>query len=247
MTQHLNNKVALVTGGSRGIGAAIVRQLAEEGAVVQFTYVNSEQEAKQLAADLSAKGWKVKAVRADSSVSGEVSRTIDDLKQEYQRFDILVNSAGVFKGKPFHQHSMEEFDEIFAINVRAVTEACLAAAKNMSDRGRIITIGSGMADKVPFAGATFYTMSKSALQGLTKSLARELGPKEITVNLVQPGSVDTDMNPQDSPSADFQRSLMAIPRYGKAKHIAAMVSYLVSETAEYTTGAIFTVDGGANS
>ncbi|MFD2163960.1 SDR family NAD(P)-dependent oxidoreductase [Paradesertivirga mongoliensis] len=247
MTQHLNNKVALVTGGSRGIGAAIVQQLAEEGAVVYFTYVNSVREAEQLEADLSAKGCRVKAIRADSSVSGEVSRAIDDLIQKHQRFDILVNSAGVFIGKPFHEHTMEEFDEIFAINVRAVTEACLAAAKNMNLRGRIITIGSGMADKVPFAGATFYTMSKSALQGLTKSLARELGPKEITVNLVQPGSVNTDMNPEDSPSADFQRSLMAIPKYGKARHIAAMASYLVSEDAEYTTGAVFTVDGGANS
>ncbi len=243
----LENKVALVTGGSRGIGAAIVKRLAEQGAIVHFTYANNQKAAEDTVDLLTEKGYRVKAIRADHAVSGEVSQVVKSITEEHGRFDILVNSAGIFIGKPFHEHTIEDFDATFAVNVRSVTEACIAAANLMDRNGRIVTIGSGMADKVPFAGATLYTMSKSALQGLTKSLARELGPKEITVNLVQPGSVNTDMNPDNSDSADFQRSLMAIPKYGKPEHIAGIVSYLVSDEADYTTGAVFTVDGGANS
>jgi 3-oxoacyl-[acyl-carrier protein] reductase len=245
--ETLQNKVALVTGGSRGIGAAIVKRLAEQGAVVHFTYANGQQKAEETVSSLVEQGLQARAIRADNAVDGEISKVIEGIIEEHGRFDILVNSAGIFLGKPFHEHTMNDFDTTFAVNVRSVTEACLAAAKWMNPNGRIVTIGSGMADKVPFAGATLYTMSKSALQGLTKSLARELGPKEITVNLVQPGSVNTDMNPENSDSADFQRSLMAIPKYGRPAHIAAMVSYLVSEDAAYTTGAVFTIDGGANS
>lgn len=245
--QTLNDKVALVTGGSRGIGASIVNRLAEQGVKVIFTYVNGGEQASQLVSSLQEKGLQAEAIRANNAQVGDITSVIKDVLERYSRLDILVNSAGIFTGKPFAEHTIEDYDHTFAINVRAVTEACLAAAKSMSPKGRIITIGSGLADKIPFAGATLYTMSKSALIGLTKGLARDLGPKGITVNLVHPGSVNTDMNPEDGPSADFQRSLMAIPQYGRPEHIAGMVAYLASEEAAFATGAVFTVDGGANS
>ena len=245
--QRLSNKIALVTGGSRGIGAAIVKRLAQEGATVHFTYLNGKEKALELEKALTNDGLKVKSIRADSAVAGEITKVIDSIMQQHSNLDLLVNSAGIYIGKAIEEHSMADYDATFSVNVRAVTEACLAASKCMNTNGRIITIGSTMGERVPFAGGTFYSMSKSALIGLTKGLARDLGPKDITVNLVQPGPVNTDMNPEDSPSADFQRSMMAIPRYGKPEHIAGMVAYLASEEAAYTTGAMFTIDGGTNS
>lgn len=245
--ETFKNKIALVTGGSRGIGAAIVKRLAQQGATVIFTYVNGKEQAQQLENDLTKKGFNAQAVKADNSVEGELTNVINSIISQYGNFDILVNSAGIYIGKPFEEHTLEDYRKTFDINVRAVVEACIAAANKMSPSGRIITIGSCMADKVSFAQGTLYSMSKSALIGLTKGLARDLGPKKITVNLIQPGPVNTDMNPQDSPAADFQRSLMAIPEFGKPEHIAGMAAYLASQEAGYTTGGIFNIDGGTTS
>ncbi len=243
----LKNKVALVTGGSRGIGSAIVRKLAQEGATVAFTYVNERKKAEALVTELSGKGMNVIAIRADNSQAGEVTSAIEETISKFKTLDILINSAGIYIGKSFEDHTLEEYDKTMAINTRAVVEACIMAAKKMRHNGRIITIGSNMAARVPFPQGTLYAMSKSALVGLTKGLARDLGPKGITVNLVQPGSTNTDMNPENSDHADFQRNLMAIPKYGRPEHIADLVAYLANPDSMYTTGGIFTIDGGANS
>jgi 3-oxoacyl-[acyl-carrier protein] reductase len=244
--KKLENKTAFVTGGSRGIGAGIVKRLAEEGACVVFTYSNNREKAEALVQELVEKGFEVKAVNADNTIEGTVTAAIKEAVRSYGSLDILVNSAGVYIGKAFEDHSMKDYEQTMAVNVRAVVEACMVAAKLMQPSGRIISIGSSMAKRVSAPMGTLYSMSKSALIGLTKGLARDLGPKKITVNLIQPGSVNTDMNPETSPFADFQRSLMAIPEYGKPDQIAALVAYLASQEAAYTTGSVFDIDGGYN-
>jgi 3-oxoacyl-[acyl-carrier protein] reductase len=244
--QKLINKTAFVTGGSRGIGAAIVKRLALAGAAVAFTYVNGKDKAEALVKELETNGLKATAIKADSAKEGEISLGIEEMIGKYGKLDILVNSAGIYIGKPFEQHTLQEYDQVMAVNVRAVVEACLAAAKKMENQGRIITIGSCMAERVPSVQGTLYAMSKSALVGLTKGLARDLGHKGITVNLVQPGPVNTDMNPENGGHADFQRGLMAIPKYGKPEHIADLVAYLADPATAYTTGAVLVIDGGTN-
>lgn len=244
--QTLKNKVAFVTGGSRGIGSAIVRKLAHEGATVAFTYVNERKKAEAVVAELLKEGMAAMAIKADNSLAGEVTLAIEQTINKYQALDILINSAGMYIGKPFDEHTLEDYDRTMAVNARAVVEACIVASKRMPHNGRIITIGSNMASRVSSAQGTLYAMSKSALVGLTKGLARDLGPKGITVNLVQPGSTNTDMNPESAEHADFQRNLMAIPKYGRPEHIADLVAYLANPGSMYTTGGVFTIDGGAN-
>lgn len=245
--ENLKNKVAVVTGGSRGIGAAIVKRLAKEGAMVAFTYVNGKEKADTLVSELTETGSKVLAIKADNAIEGELTAAIQKAISTFGKLDILVNSAGVYIGKPFEEHTLADYDATMAVNVKAVVEACLIAAKKMENSGRIITIGSNMADKVPAAQGTLYAMSKSALSGFTKGLSRDLGPKEITVNLVQPGPINTDMNPETSEHADFQRSLMAIKKYGRPEHIADVVAYLANPNSGYTTGSIITIDAGTTS
>lgn len=245
--QNLKNKIAFVTGGSRGIGAGIVKRLAADGAKVAFTYVNGKEKAEALVASLAERGLKAIALQADNAQEGAVTKAIEQTIAEFGQLDILVNSAGIYVGKPIEEHSLTDYDEIMDINVRSVFEACLAASRKMENNGRIITIGSNMADRSASVQATLYSMSKSALVGLTKGLARDLGAKDITVNLIQPGPVDTDMNsadPENNASSDFQRSMMAIPRYGKPEHIAGAVAFLASPDNGYTTGSIITIDGG---
>ena len=243
---ELKNKIALVTGGSRGIGAAIVKQLAIQGATVVFTYVKGKEKSELLIDELSKNHLKAFAVKADSSIEGEITSAIDETIKRFGKIDILVNSAGVYIGKPFENHTLEDYDKTMAVNVRAVVEACLEVSRKMEHAGRIITIGSNMAERVPFPQGTLYSMSKSALIGLTKGLARDLGAKGITVNLIQPGSVNTDMNPETSESADFQRGLMAIPLFAKPEQIAHLVAYLANPSSGYTTGSILTIDGGTS-
>ncbi|SKC05303.1 SDR family NAD(P)-dependent oxidoreductase [Dyadobacter psychrophilus] len=245
--QNLTNKVAFVTGGSRGIGAGIVRRLAADGAKVAFTYVNGKEKADALIAELAGNGLAALALQADNAREGAVTAAIDQAIAHFGRLDILVNSAGIYVGKPFEDHTLADYDEIMNINVKSVFEACLAASRKMENNGRIITIGSNMAERSASVQSTLYSMSKSALVGFTKGLSRDLGAKDITVNLIQPGPVDTDMNPSDSESnesSDFQRSMMAIPRYGKPEHIAAAVAFLASPDNGYTTGSVITIDGG---
>lgn len=242
--QNLKDKVAFVTGGSRGIGAAIVKRLAAEGAKVTFTYVNGKTQAEALVKELSEEGLTAVALQSDNAKEGAVSAAIDQAIEHYGKLDILVNSAGVYVGKAFEEHTTEEYDYVMNVNVKSVFEACLTASRKMEQGGRIVTIGSCMADRAAVPQATLYAASKSALSGFTRGLSRDLGPKGITVNLIQPGPVDTDMNPSTSEFSDFQRSMMSIPKYGRPEHIADAVAFLASPANSYTTGSVITIDGG---
>ena len=244
--QKLKDKIALVTGGSRGMGAAIVKQLAQEGATVVFTYVNGKEKAQVLIGELTGEGLNVSAVKADNSVEGEITFALAQTVEKFGKLDILVNNAGVYAGKPMEEHTLQDYHLTMNVNVKAVFEAAIFAAQKLEKAGRFIIIGSNMADRVVAAQGTLCSMSKSALIGLTKGLARDLGPKGITVNLVQPGPVNTDMNPANGSHADNARSLMAIPKYGDPQQIAEVVAYLASPSASFTTGSIMTIDGGFN-
>jgi 3-oxoacyl-[acyl-carrier protein] reductase len=243
-TQSLAGKVAFVQGGSRGIGAAIVQRLAAEGAAVAFTYVSSPDKARAVAGSIEAAGGHALAIQADSADPDALRAAINKAVEKFGRLDVLVNSAGVLAIAPLADFQLEDFDRTLAVNVRSVFVATQEAAKHMGDGGRVINIGSTNADRMPFAGGGVYAMSKSALVGLTKGLARDLGPRGITVNNVQPGPVDTDMNPDSGEFADTIKGFMALPRYGKTEEIASFVAYLASPEAGYITGASLTIDGG---
>jgi len=244
--KKLENKVALVTGGSRGIGAAIVRKLAADGAAVAFTYSRSAEKAEEIAVEIIAGGGRVLAIQADSAHQQAVIDAVNKTVVEFGALDILVNNAGIYIGKELAEHTLGDYDQIMAVNVKAVFVAALEAVKHMSIGGRIISIGSNMADNAVGPQTTLYTMSKSALQGLTRGLARDLGPKGINVTLVQPGPIDTDMNPADSELADVLRTKMALAEYGTAQDIAGLVAFLASEDGKFITGSWVTIDGGFN-
>jgi NAD(P)-dependent dehydrogenase (short-subunit alcohol dehydrogenase family) len=242
--EELAGKVALVTGGSRGIGAAIARRLALGGAAVALTYASSADKAQAVAKQIDADGGRALVIRADNAdpraVTAAVERTVEDLGG----IDILVNNAGIFTGGPLEAATVEQADRLWAVNVRAALVAAQAAARHMDEGGRIIMIGSALTERVPIAGLTLYAMTKSALTGLTKGLARDLGPRGITVNVVHGGLIDTDMNPADGPGAEFLRTVPALGRYGGAEDIAAAVAHLAGADGSYITGAAITVDGG---
>jgi NAD(P)-dependent dehydrogenase (short-subunit alcohol dehydrogenase family) len=240
---QLAGKVALVTGGSRGIGAAIAQRLAREGAAVAFTYVTAADKAQAVAKRIDADGGRVLVIQADSADPGAVVAAVEQTVQELGRLDILVNNAGVFIGGPIEEATADQADRLWAVDVRAVFVACQAAARHMNEGGRIITIGSALADRVPAPGMTLYAMAKSALTGLTRGLARDLAPRGITVALVHGGLIDTDMNPADSP-ASVLSSIPALGRYGSAEDIAATVAHLAGDGGRYVTGAAVSVDGG---
>ncbi len=242
--QKLTGKVALIQGGSRGIGAAIVKRLAADGAAVAFTYVSSQGPAQALADSINNEGGKALAIKADSADAEAIRAAVELTVETFGRLDILVNNAGVLAIAPLADFTLKDFDRTYAINVRSVFIASQAAAKHMGDGGRIINIGSTNADRMPFEGGGAYAMSKSALVGLVKGLARDLGPRGITINNVQPGPVDTDMNPADGDLADTMLGFMAVKRYGRADEIAGFVSYLAGPEAGYVTGASLTIDGG---
>jgi 3-oxoacyl-[acyl-carrier protein] reductase len=242
----LAGKAALVTGGSRGMGAAIVRRLAGSGADVALTYTRSTELAQSVAESARAHGRKALAIAADSADPHAVVAAVKQTVAALGRLDVLVNNAGVFQLAPLQEVSLEDFDTTLAINVRAVFFGSQAAAPYMKSGGRIISIGSNLAERVHSPGMSLYALSKSALIGMTKGLARELGPRGITVNLVQPGPTDTDMNPVGGPSADSQRSRLAIPHYGAPDDIAGLVAWLASDAGRFVTGASITIDGGGN-
>ena len=243
---RLKGKIALVTGGSRGMGAAIVRRLASEGADVALTYNSSEDRANAVVAEIRGVGGKCLAIAADSADPSAIQAAVEKTVAEFGQLDILVNNAGIFVVKPIEQLTLDDFDETVNVNVRAVFTASQAAAAHMGEGGRIISIGSNLAEHVPMPGASLYSLSKSALIGFTKGLARDLGPKGITVNVVHPGSTNTDMNPADGDYADGQRSLMAIPRFGEPDDIASFVVWLAGDESRFITGAGLTIDGGTN-
>lgn len=244
MSRPLENKRALVTGGSRGIGAAIVKRLAAEGAHVALTYVSKPEQAQQTAKEALTAGVSSIAIAADSADANAVVAAVERTVAEFGGIDILVNNAGIATMAPIEDYRLEDFDRTVAVNVRAVFVATQAAVKHMGSGGRVINIGSCNAERMPFAGGAVYAMSKAALVGLTKGLARDLGPRGITINNIQPGPVDTEMNPANSEFADMLRKLMALPRYGTADEIAAMVAYLAGPEAGFVTGASLTIDGG---
>ncbi|MCC6471495.1 MAG: 3-oxoacyl-ACP reductase FabG [Alphaproteobacteria bacterium] len=244
MTKALDGKVALVTGGSRGMGAAIARRLARDGAAVAITYASAQAKADEVVRAIGAAGGKALAIRADSGDAAQLRHAVAETVAKLGRIDILVNNAGVLALGPVEQFALEDFDRTLAVNVRSVFVAAQEAARRMGEGGRIITIGSVNADRVPFAGGSVYAMSKAAVAGLTRGLARDLGPRGITVNNIQPGPVDTDMNPKDGPMAGQMKSYMALPRYGTGDEIAGMVSYLAGPDGGYVTGASLTIDGG---
>ena len=242
----LTNKVVFITGASRGIGAAIANRFAAEGANVIFTYARSIHRAKEQEEKLKALGVNAKAIQVDNADAVALQTAISDTINQFGPIDILVNNAGICPSGDFSDITLTDFDEIMDINVKAVFAASHAVVKNMAEGGRIISIGSNLADIAVSGDTILYSMSKSALQGFTKGLARALGPKKITVNLVQPGPIDTDMNPADAPLADFLRSRMALPAYGTGDDIAGLVAFLASDEGKYITGSTLTIDGGMN-
>jgi len=245
MNLTLQNKRALVAGGSRGIGAAIVKRLAREGAHVAFTYVSKPDMANETVKAARALGVKTLAIQADSADAKAVVAAVERTVAELGGIDILINNAGIAKLGPIGAFSLEDFDHTVAINVRAVFVATQAAIKHMKEGGRIINIGSCNAERMPFAGGAIYAMSKAALVGLVKGLARDLGPRGITINNVQPGPVDTDLNPKDSEFASMLiNQFMALKRYATGDEVAAFVAFLAGPEAGYITGANLMIDGG---
>jgi 3-oxoacyl-[acyl-carrier protein] reductase len=244
MSHPLQGKRALVTGGSRGIGAGIVRRLAREGADIALTYVSRPDDAEQTARTARAEGVRAIAIQADSADPEAVVAAVERTGRELGGLDILVNNAGIAVMTPVADYRLADFDRMVAINLRSVFVATQAAVKHMTTGGRVITVGSCNAERMPFVGGSVYSMSKAALVGLVKGLARDLGPRGITVNNIQPGPIDTDMNPASGPFADGLRSLMALPRYGSVDEVAALVAYLAGPDAAFVTGASLTIDGG---
>ena len=241
---ELSGKVALVTGGSRGIGAAIAQRLAHDGAAVAFTYVTAADKAQAVAKQIDADGGRVLVIQADNADPGAVTGAVEQTVREFGRLDILVNNAGIVIDGPLEEMTVEQADRLWAVNVRAVFAASQAAARHMSEGGRIITIGSALAERIPVPGLTLYAMVKSALTGLTKGLARDLGPRGITATVVHGGLIDTDMNPANGPAAAFLSTIPALGHYGTAGDIAATVAHLAGDGGRYVTGTAITVDGG---
>jgi 3-oxoacyl-[acyl-carrier protein] reductase len=240
----IKGKTALVTGGGRGIGAAVAVQLAAAGADVVVTYRDNAERAADVVARVEATGSRALAVRADSADAAAVTAAVERTVAEFGRLDILVNNAGAFPVGPVEELDQETFDHTIAVNVRAPYLASRAAARHMTEGGRIISIGSNVAERTVFPGFTLYALSKTALTGLTKGLARDLGPRGITANVVVPGATDTELNPADGPNAATVNGFIALGHYGTPDDVAATVVHVAGPAGRYITGATLTVDGG---
>jgi 3-oxoacyl-[acyl-carrier protein] reductase len=243
---HLASKVALVQGGSRGIGAAIAKRLARDGAAVALTYATSADKALEVVKEIETAGGRAIAIKADSVDALQIKAAVQVVADTYGKIDILVNNAGVLAlgNVAEAEISLEDIDRTLAVNVRSVIVASQAVVKHMDKGGRIITIGSTNAERMPFNGGSVYAMSKSAVVGLTKGLARDLGPLGITVNNIQPGPIDTEMNPDGGDFAQTLKGMMALPRYGTVEEVASFAAYLAGPEAAYITGASLSIDGG---
>lgn len=245
-TLELRGKRALVTGASRGIGAGIALALAAKGADVVITYWRSPDRAGEVVKAIEATGRRGFAVQADSADPAAIRRSVEETVKRLGGLDILVNNVGIARSGPLAQMSFEDIDALLSVNSRAAALAAQAAIPHLKQGGRIITIGSCLAERVPYPNLTVYSMSKSALLAFNRGLARELGPQGITVNLVQPGPIDTDQNPADGEWAEPNRRLTSLGKYGTPADIGAAVTYLASPAAHFMTGSVVTVDAGFN-
>lgn len=245
---RFKDKVAFVTGGSRGIGAAIVKRLAAEGAHVVFTYVSAGDKARAVVQEVEAAGGNALAVQTDSGDAKAVAEAIEQTVADLGRLDILVNNAGVFVTAPAGDpaNDLDALDRQIDINIRAVVTAVRTAARHMGEGGRIISIGSVNGSRAGFAGVAEYGGSKAAVAGYTRGWAWDLGKRGITVNTIQPGPVDTDMNPDNGDFAAMLKAGMPLGRYGRSEEVASAVAYLASPEAGFITGTTLNVDGGLN-
>ena len=242
----LSGKTALVTGASRGIGAAIAKRLAADGAAVAITYTRGANAAAEVVNDIERAGGKAIAIQADATDAKAVTAAVGKTVETFGRLDVLVNNAGTAIPKPFEETTLEEMDRVIDINLRGVFIATQAALRHMQDGGRIITIGSCVGERMMTPGLVAYAATKGAVKMFTQGLSREVGPRRITVNNVQPGPIDTDLNPAAGDWAEPQIANTALKRYGRVEDIAAMVAFVAGPEADYITGASLTVDGGTN-
>jgi 3-oxoacyl-[acyl-carrier protein] reductase len=242
----LNKRVALITGGSRGIGAAIAKRLAADGAKVAITYTKGAEAAASVVKAIESAGGKAIAIQADAADADAVSAAVEKTVATFGQLDVLVNNAGTAIPKTFEESTLEEMDRVLDINVRGVFAATQAALKHMTEGGRIIMIGSAVGERAVAPGLVPYAATKGAVKMFTQALSREVGSRGITVNNVQPGPIDTDLNPASGDWAVPQKAATALDRYGRVDEIAAMVAFVAGPESSYITGANLTVDGGMN-
>jgi 3-oxoacyl-[acyl-carrier protein] reductase len=243
---NLTNKAALVTGGSRGIGAAIAKRLAADGASVAITYTKGAEAAQSVVATIQQAGGKAIAIQADAADANAVKAAVEKAVATFGRLDVLVNNAGTAIPRPFEETPLEELDRVIDVNVRGVFLTTQAALKHLKDGGRIINIGSCLGERMMTPGLVAYSATKGAVKMFTQGLARELGDRAITVNNVQPGPIDTELNPAASEWATPQIANTVLKRYGTVDEVAALVAFLAGPDSSYITGANLTVDGGTN-
>src|ERR1700723_1113342 len=246
VSKNLEGKIAFITGGSRGIGAAVAKRLAADGANVAITYTKGADAAASVVKEIERAGGKAIAIQADAADANAVKAAVEKTFVTFGRLDVLVNNAGTAIPKPFEEATLEEMDRVIAINVRGVYVATQAALKHMKSGGRVIMIGSAVGERVAAPGLVPYAGTKGAVKMFTQALAREIGSRGITVNNVQPGPIDTDLNPAAGDWAVPQKAATALGRYGTVEEVAALVAFVAGPDAGYITGTSLTVDGGTN-